>query len=67
MYGNAIMSEHYAPGFYLCRYSTELVALETIVNADNEEMAFRMGLDQIEKELGIEITPMHWQCQLEAE
>lgn len=67
MYGNAIMSAKYAPGFYECRYQTELVSLTTIVNAENEEMAFRMGLDQIEKQLGIEITPMFWECQLEAE
>jgi hypothetical protein len=67
MYGNETINDYeYAPGFYFCRYATELAALETIVNADNEEMAYRMGLEQLKNELGVEVTPMYWECQLEA-
>ncbi len=67
MYGNEMINEdEYNPGQYLCRYQTDLVGLETLVNADNEGMAYRMGLDQIEQELGVEITPIYWECQLEA-
>lgn len=68
MYANETMNDYaYAPGFYLCRYATELAALETIVNADNEEHAYLLGLDQLEKQLGVEVTPIYWECQLEAE
>jgi hypothetical protein len=54
------------PGFYFCHYETELVTLETVVNADNKETAYRMGLQQLKNELGVEITPIYWQCRLEA-
>jgi hypothetical protein len=67
MYGNEVITEQdYNPGFYFCKFDTEVVSLTTIVNADNPEMAYRTGLDKIEKELGItDLTPMYWECELE--